>query len=127
MKKYVLLALVIIGLMSLNGCVPRNNLIEADENMIKNCKFVGTFDTSYYTRSGAKAFATKQAEEKGATHVIYSPIVVQSYKNGQGQYLAEVKGYKCNGSNSTSTKKSDENVSNTTSTKKATKQKKVVR
>jgi hypothetical protein len=95
MKRCTVAILMVIVLMFFGGCA-HHNLIEADEQMVKNCKFVGTFQSSYHRTSEAAKFAADQAYEKGATHVIIGPPIVQDSFRGGNQYLVQVKGYKCN-------------------------------
>ena len=97
MKKYVILVLVIIGLMIINGCA-HHQLVEADKQMVKSCKFIATISNSFHNPSDGREFLMDQAAERGATHVIFSPPVVQTAPVGKrpGKYLVKIKSYNCN-------------------------------
>ena len=97
MKKYVILVLVIIGLMIINGCA-HHQLIEADKQMVKNCKFVATISNSFHNPSDGREYLMGQAAKRGATHVIFSLPVVKIAPVGKrpGKYLVEINSYNCN-------------------------------
>ena len=103
---YFLLGFMLVGSVNLSGCVTTRNLnaIEADENMVKNCQFVGTFNNASANGfDGALALVINEAAEKGATHYV---IMDTSSTHHQGEYIsmsqARIRGYKCPTNNSTS-------------------------
>jgi len=99
MKKYVILALMIIGLMIINGCA-HNQVIEADKEMVKNCMFIGITSDTFNNPSEGRKFALDQAAKKGATHVILK--ITPEGKKRPGKYLVNTKFYKCSESNNSS-------------------------
>lgn len=91
---------LILTAMLISGCsvVPKKSLIEADENMVKSCTFVGSFEASNWQRDTARQIVINQAASRGASHILFEPVIIQASDASTGfkQYLVTGKGYMCN-------------------------------
>jgi len=103
--RYFLFGCMVAGLVNLSGCAgtTRNlNVKEADESMVKNCKFLGTFSSSFYDHSRAMNFAIDDAAKKGATHYVVMDTASQYQGHMVTMSRIRIRGYKCDGNKSTS-------------------------
>lgn len=94
---------LLITLLILNSCVQTSSAVmalkEADDNMIKNCEFLGTSEgvvsssgaLSNFDLQRAKRNAIEDVASKGATH-----FVVGQTESSNSLQIARFKAYKCN-------------------------------
>lgn len=106
---FFLIGCMVAGLINLSGCAgltKNENVKEADEGMVKNCQFIGTFNSSFSDPKSALNSAVNEAAEKGATHYL---IMDTARRHHAGSLISQndirIRAYKCGGSKPTSTKK----------------------
>jgi hypothetical protein len=88
-------ALLVIMIVLVYGCVPTSytyisKVVDSDENMVKQCKFVGSFTetANYGGIDRAKGLVEEAAIPKGATNIIWGEYI--SHSN-----TISAKAYKC--------------------------------
>lgn len=111
---YLFLGCVVTASVNLSGCVTARNLNvkEADENMVKNCQFVGTFAGSSAIESPLN-IAINSAANKGATHYVLMDASSAQHKGSLViQSAVRIRGYKCATNDSTSENKKNDKVVN---------------